>query len=863
MATENLLNLKVHKLSKDSYESLETAGNLDSTAIYLTPDEGYVTAGQIDGTDIGKKATAEGYNTTASGDYSHAEGQFGMAFGKDAHVEGCSTNCYADITSWAGKIPENLTADALLSWHADNGFAIAKGDYSHVEGQDCLALGTSAHAEGDRCLAIGENAHAEGHYTLADGVGSHAEGGATKALATNAHAEGSNTSANNANTHAEGYHTNASGEASHAEGTYTMAYGISSHSEGGGSQVDLSAVAHTADSLSSYWKTNTQFNMAFGEYSHTEGLNTLATGKKSHAEGTHTIASGTSSHTEGHITFASGENSHAEGGSTQAFGKNSHAEGTSTVQYGNTEALQSGNINVEGLKSHWDSSYNFSLAYGEGSHVEGKNCLALAEFTHAEGFRTMADGVGSHTEGHTTTAEGESSHAEGCETATSGRYSHAEGYQTRTSGAASHAEGNNTKANMPASHAEGFLTKAEGSYSHAEGYRTTAHGTGSHAEGTSEEAVEIANKSADAIYSDWESKPFALSYGSYSHSEGTNCLALGENAHAEGFETAAIGDYSHAEGQGTTASNLAAHAEGYATTANGESSHAEGDTTSTEGYASHAEGCDTVAEGYASHAEGCETTAAGDYSHVEGVCNGAKANQHVQGHYSKNAHAYENTSAQGTAGTAFIIGNGTGDDSKWTPSNAFRITYDGTAYGLKNFQSSGADYAEYFEWQDQNLNNEDRRGYFVTMDGEQIKIAEPGDYILGIISALPAIIGNGDEDWRGRYILDEFGDFIEEDFEFDEKIIDKETKEEKIVKKTATRFKQNPDYDPTKPYIQRADRPEWDAVGMMGVLSVRDDGTCKVNGYCKVAEGGIATAAETGYRVIKRVNDHIIKVIFR
>jgi hypothetical protein len=50
---------------------------------------------------------------------------------------------------------------------------------------------------------------------------------------------------------------------------------------------------------------------------------------------------------------------------------------------------------------------------------------------------------------------------------------------------------------------------------------------------------------------------------------------------------------------------------------------------------------------------------------------------------------------------------------------------------------------------------------------------------------------------------------------------------------------------------------------MMGVLSVRDDGTCQVNGYCTVAEGGTATASESGYRVIKRVNDHIVKVIFR
>ena len=54
-------------------------------------------------------------------------------------------------------------------------------------------------------------------------------------------------------------------------------------------------------------------------------------------------------------------------------------------------------------------------------------------------------------------------------------------------------------------------------------------------------------------------------------------------------------------------------------------------------------------------------------------------------------------------------------------------------------------------------------------------------------------------------------------------------------------------------YIQRSNRPEWNAVGMLGVLAVRDDGTCKVNGFCTLADGGIATASDKGYRVVKRV----------
>lgn len=42
----------------------------------------------------------------------------------------------------------------------------------------------------------------------------------------------------------------------------------------------------------------------------------------------------------------------------------------------------------------------------------------------------------------------------------------------------------------------------------------------------------------------------------------------------------------------------------------------------------------------------------------------------------------------------------------------------------------------------------------------------------------------------------------------------------------------NPDYDSSKEYISRFDRPEWSPVGILGVLSVIQDDTCKANEYC-------------------------------
>ena len=75
----------------------------------------------------------------------------------------------------------------------------------------------------------------------------------------------------------------------------------------------------------------------------------------------------------------------------------------------------------------------------------------------------------------------------------------------------------------------------------------------------------------------------------------------------------------------------------------------------------------------------------------------------------------------------------------------------------------------------------------------------------------------------------------------------------------------NPNYDPSKEYVNRADRPEWDTVGMLGKLYVRDDGTCQVNGYATVGENGIATASsdKTNMRVLSRVNENVVRVLLK
>ena len=342
-------------------------------------------------------------------------------------------------------------------------------------------------------------------------------------------------------------------------------------------------------------------------------------------------------------------------------------------------------------------------------------------------------------------------------------------------------------------------------------------------------------------------------------------------------EGSKVGATSVATGPGTIASGSFSHAEGSSTTASKQCAHAEGNSTTASSEYTHAEGYDTTASGQASHAEGACTLANNN-------------NSHAQGHWNKPMQTGGGTN--NTTGDAMVIGNGTELSAR---SNAFRVTFAGAVYGVGSFHTSGADYSEYFEWDDGNPDAEDRVGRFVTLEGDKLKLAGPGDYLLGIVSGNPCIVGNGDEDWLGRWVHDEFDRFVKEYLEEDREPLDIPeglSDEERLALITAPdvreedgqyyritsrvvdyetpswRLKANPVYDPSQPYIERKDRKEWDTVGMLGVLAARDDGTCQVNGFCQVAEGGVATAAEgyvpgLTYRVIDRVSDKVVKVVFR
>lgn len=341
---------------------------------------------------------------------------------------------------------------------------------------------------------------------------------------------------------------------------------------------------------------------------------------------------------------------------------------------------------------------------------------------------------------------------------------------------------------------------------------------------------------------------------------------IGDNSVAFGLNNIASDSCSFAQGEGCTASGLRSFASGYNSKATGGYSQAFGNACESSSTSAFSSGASCKATGYQAFSVGSLNTASGENAFASGYNNTSLKNQFVSGHYNDSTIAVANELSGAGTGTAFVIGNGTSS----AKSNAFRVQSDGVTYAKGAYNATGADYAEYFEWSDQNADNEDRRGYFVTFDEEQpnkIRKANSTDvYILGVVSGNPCILGNSDEDYLGKYVFDEFGSIVYEDVKEKIKYVDEETGKTRTKTVTVKQYKLNPNYDPTKQYVHRSERPEWSAIGMLGVLSVVDDGTCEVGGYCTCSDNGIATKAEpsrSNYKVIERVSDNIIKAVIK
>ena len=130
----------------------------------------------------------------------------------------------------------------------------ASGYASHAEGDNTVASGNQSHAEGERTTASGYNSHAEGYKTIASNTLSHAEGNSTTASGYASHAEGDNTVASGKQSHAEGNNTISSSENQHVQGKYNIEDKDNkyAHIVGNGSN-NTRSNAHTLDWNGNAW----------------------------------------------------------------------------------------------------------------------------------------------------------------------------------------------------------------------------------------------------------------------------------------------------------------------------------------------------------------------------------------------------------------------------------------------------------------------------------------------------------------------------------------------------------------------------------------------------------------------------------
>ena len=103
--------------------------------------------------------------------------------------------------------------------------------------------------------------------------------------------------------------------------------------------------------------------------------------------------------------------------------------------------------------------------------------------------------------------------------------------------------------------------------------------------------------------------------------QGASNTATGQYSHAEGVSNTVTGDYSHVEGSQNNVSGIASHAEGQGNNVIGAYSKASGYTNTVLGTHSNAEGMFNYLVGNYSHVEGFSIQVDADYAHAQGTWN--------------------------------------------------------------------------------------------------------------------------------------------------------------------------------------------------------------------------------------------------
>ena len=178
----------------------------------------------------------------------------------------------------------------------------------------------------------------------------------------------------------------------------------------------------------------------------------------------------------------------------------------------------------------------------------------------------------------------------------------------------------------------------------------------------------------------------------------------------------------------------------------------------------------------------------------------------------------------------------------------FQMSSGGNMSADGSFTGSGADYAEYFETAD---GNAIAIGKTVVLDGNKVRASTSSDDTSAIIGVVrpkedgkcSMTIGNTAwNHWTDKYLTDDFGVFIWEDYTVKEWTENIDNEDGSVTTKnhsypfdaipegvtvpddakeiTQQRKKQNPDWNEETEYVKRQDRDEWVIVGLLGQIPI-------------------------------------------
>jgi len=203
----------------------------------------------------------------------------------------------------------------------------------------------------------------------------------------------------------------------------------------------------------------------------------------------------------------------------------------------------------------------------------------------------------------------------------------------------------------------------------------------------------------------------------------------------------------------------------------------------------------------------------------------------------------------GSTGAAYrrVSSDGNPNEYVFIGAGSKRFTFDldvgGNAYFDGSLSQNNYDYAEYFEWEDGNPNNEDRRGYSVFLNAngkiEKATSETSTSDIIGVISGTAAIIGDAAVyDWQGRYEIDEWGtrrkeqvtqvswkdaDGTKHSYADENDVPSDVVVPDDASRRIHHRYIESSTYDSSQAYVPRDERREWGIVGLLGKVRVRND----------------------------------------